>query len=596
MTYDNSTLDEVFSISSVISALEDEGCSVKKYSLIKKRGTARSRQSYKLTCFDGKEYLLSISSRGVQNFYFQRSIKQIKNFSSIMPEFNYAMPIFQGVTNGRNYMACEYLRNSRHTKDNYPVRAISAFYQRTSVKVNVCREILDDSLRQFLSSWPTEYHGGIQRLEEYNEYRLLLEKEKNLTLGWEHGDYTTNNILKVRKGYFLVDFEFARSNQPIFFDLYDYLRSLKKKNNVLENIPNVRLHECKYRLIKEINNIIDNQNKFVSIFSNLDHPKLSKSWDELQSRENGTYNTSRGWCKAWSKNFISGEMKLCIFTTWSSDSLTTLIPLYREGKVLKVIGVNPDLYDEFAVLCSNVEHSRYFADFLAANNFIFVGKYVGICDEFTQKFISFSHRMGITVDTEIIDTRPKTSLVDFAAPKKIKSDIKRLKNRIFAKLGDNPVLVLSVEHSSHELESFVDMHTKRWKGGALAKNSNLKVFINELAKEQLVQLSALRVGETTVAYHLAHRNHNKSITSWMPAYDPDLVELSPGKVLLYDMILELRKSGYEELDFGRGGESYKYWFCTGDTILINLVALPRLSIVHKLLDVAHRINNKFFYR
>ncbi len=72
-------------------------------------------------------------------------------------------------------------------------------------------------------------------------------------------------------------------------------------------------------------------------------------------------------------------------------------------------------------------------------------------------------------------------------------------------------------------------------------------------------LSAFYAGDTLVAAHFGLRCHG-ILHYWFPAFDPAYGKYSPGWVLLHELITHLPSLGCNILDFGPGGESYKWYF------------------------------------
>lgn len=575
-------------IRDVMLALKANGYLIKKYDLLARSKTARGRVMYKLYCEESRDLLLGISTGGIPSFYLQRSIRYSEEFSKSYPEFLHSPPILRGKINGHGYVVYEYLPSAEFTRDDYPLHSLHAFYARCAVEVTVNEEVVQKILESFLSAWPNDYWCAIRRLDEYVEYEALLRKEKKLTLAPEHGDYTTNNILRTQSGYFLIDFEFARDDQPVFFDAFDYLRSTNKGDAALKSIPNSVLHECKYRLIEQANKIVDEQNKNVTIFHASDHPALKSQWDYLYDKKGASYNLSREWCDIWCKNFLPNNGTVQIFTVWTEEKLAMLLPLYRQGSLLRPIGVQPDLYDGFSALCEDPSLCSHFVKYLKSNRLCFVGKYLSPADAFSSELFSNCYRLGLEVDSEVIDTRPSVVLSKFALSSKANADIKRLKNRIYKRFGAEPVIDISAAKDADAITALTEMHIKRWGGGPFKQNSLLPKFLFDVAQSTLTMLSILRVGNRTIAYHLGYKNSDGSVTSWIPTYDTDLSDCSPGKLLVHEVLASLKRDGHRKFDFGRGAEPYKYWFNTEDGVLINVAVFPNNSILGRLGQLARR--------
>jgi hypothetical protein len=89
---------------------------------------------------------------------------------------------------------------------------------------------------------------------------------------------------------------------------------------------------------------------------------------------------------------------------------------------------------------------------------------------------------------------------------------------------------------------------------------NVAMF-RELWRRGLAVVSSLSAGERLVAVHLGVL-WRRRFSSWIPAYDRAVTALSPGRLLLEDLLLESHRRGDAEFDFLLGGEPYKYHYAT----------------------------------
>jgi CelD/BcsL family acetyltransferase involved in cellulose biosynthesis len=79
-------------------------------------------------------------------------------------------------------------------------------------------------------------------------------------------------------------------------------------------------------------------------------------------------------------------------------------------------------------------------------------------------------------------------------------------------------------------------------------------------------LSVLYAGDTLAAVHLGVRS-GEILHLWIPAYNPDLRQHSPGALLLARLILESGSRGLGRIDMGKGTESYKAELQTGAVMM-----------------------------
>jgi len=124
---------------------------------------------------------------------------------------------------------------------------------------------------------------------------------------------------------------------------------------------------------------------------------------------------------------------------------------------------------------------------------------------------------------------------------------------------------VSEEEFEKYLNYFVHINQKRWQ----QKNArNIFSFESErhrrfyqlvtanFARKRWVLFYVLWLNNNPVAYIYCCKYGNK-IYHWNTAFDPQYFSLSVGKVLHRLAIEDIFNSGYDELDFMRGDESYK---------------------------------------
>ncbi|MFF3442162.1 GNAT family N-acetyltransferase [Streptosporangium sp. NPDC002721] len=79
-------------------------------------------------------------------------------------------------------------------------------------------------------------------------------------------------------------------------------------------------------------------------------------------------------------------------------------------------------------------------------------------------------------------------------------------------------------------------------------------------------LSTLRAGPHLIAAHFGLRSENV-LHWWFPVYDPAFANLSPGWMLLREIVAASPAMGITRIDFGRGDDEYKRRAKTGETLV-----------------------------
>jgi CelD/BcsL family acetyltransferase involved in cellulose biosynthesis len=77
-------------------------------------------------------------------------------------------------------------------------------------------------------------------------------------------------------------------------------------------------------------------------------------------------------------------------------------------------------------------------------------------------------------------------------------------------------------------------------------------------------LNRLEAGNRVLAQHLGPQHHDK-LSYWLPVYDPEAREVSPGRLLLWHTIQRATEDGVSMIDRGEGDVPYKRELATGST-------------------------------
>ena len=116
-----------------------------------------------------------------------------------------------------------------------------------------------------------------------------------------------------------------------------------------------------------------------------------------------------------------------------------------------------------------------------------------------------------------------------------------------------------------ELESFIDLHQKRWGERGLFPRTpggeQSRVLLRRLFElfgaDGPLELSFLSVGGRRIAAGL-HLETSEGYLYYNAGVDPDARELSPGVLMVHAYVARALAAGKRRMDFLRGDESYKY--------------------------------------
>ncbi len=315
------------------------------------------------------------------------------------------------------------------------------------------------------------------------------------------------------------------------------------------------------------------------VYSEFDET-LVTAWNGLYGK-GANYNLSYEWCSIWFKHFGKSR-KLYIITVWDNNSeLQLLAPFYLIRNRLALIGTKPDLYDEFNVLYSDEKYLDSLFDHIEGSKLELLLKHVNSESEFAKYFITRIHKQGTKTISSVTETKPSI-LPPFGLKGKVHSDVKRRKNNAVKQFGDELLFTYCVERKPQYIDEFIALHKKRWDGGLFVKKANVDKFMKDIFLHSeatvLSRLSFHRRGKA-VAFHFGYLDSNKVLWSSLPSYDTDYHDISPGKVLLYDLIFYSFGKGIAKFDFGRGSEPYKSTFANNHVILFNMKTYNKGTII-----------------
>jgi len=329
----------------------------------------------------------------------------------------------------------------------------------------------------------------------------------------------------------------------------------------------------------------------IKVYSEFNN-ELIKSWQDLYSL-GANYNLSPDWCKLWFKYF-KRKRNLYIITIQEGDELKLLAPFYIYRNRLSLIGTKPDLYDEFNILYSDVKYINKLIDYVTNNKLEINFKHVNSESEFGKHLVKNLSGKGISYISNITELKPFLNK-PFEPKRKLKDDLKRCKNNAVKLYNEELSFEYNIEDRNNYVKEFITLHKKRWNGGMLVKKANLELFIEDLLmRTDLTTFSRLSLSNLnkTVAYHLGYNDSDNTFWSSMPVYNTDFKPISPGKVLLNELINEVFNRSIKKFDFGRGSEPYKNWFSDNESVLFNIDTYNNRIFVIKIRNLLEKILKK----
>lgn len=308
-------------------------------------------------------------------------------------------------------------------------------------------------------------------------------------------------------------------------------------------------------------------------------------WNELVARsERPSVFQTFDWHTSWWETFKDPSWELLLIAATAGDSLVGLAPLYlrpltlegRGGREIRFIGEG---------------HGDYLTLILDRDR-------EGLVELFVEEILR--HAKGATravlreipAETELAHyLRARSSQItsriglvgEMICPRLCLADNDHRLNVILKKEGSKTRAAklykqlgklgeITVEHYKDAgqilplIGDFFQQHIVRWsvtQYPSLFLNprncSFYERFIVDLAPDGLVLLSALRLNDRPVAFHLGLASFGDFLY-YKPTFDLSFAKLSPGEVLLRELIEMCASQGFEYFDFTRGDEAYKRRF------------------------------------
>ncbi|MBS4224754.1 GNAT family N-acetyltransferase [Lederbergia citrea] len=154
--------------------------------------------------------------------------------------------------------------------------------------------------------------------------------------------------------------------------------------------------------------------------------------------------------------------------------------------------------------------------------------------------------------------------------------------------------VVTADEIEPIMNKLFELHCERWEKTNTPSRFRLKeerehalLAAKNLFNSNLLHLSYLIHNDEIVAVECA-KTDGKKIYLYLTAFNIKFKRYSVGNLLLYNLILEACKEGYEIVDFTRGNESYKQQWGTIDKYNVNYVFF-NLTLKSVLFKSIHRI-------
>jgi CelD/BcsL family acetyltransferase involved in cellulose biosynthesis len=300
-------------------------------------------------------------------------------------------------------------------------------------------------------------------------------------------------------------------------------------------------------------------------------------WGELLARDpNRHIFATPEWNRLWWEEFGAGN-DLFLLTLRRGDDIKAIVPLYRTEengmKVLRFIG-GVELTDYLGPICALEDRSEVaetLVSWLRGTDVEwdeFDAHCLPVPFGFADFLVDHADRQGMDFELDQEETSAVLLLPEdwesylSSLGSKSRHELKRKRRRLARDHPDASFRTATEETLDRDLKTFVEMHrgAEGHKGHFMAPE--VATFFERIARsfmdEGWLRIDFLEVGERAVASTFGFKA-GRTLYLYNSAYEPDAARLSPGFVLVSELVKESIEEGETNIfDFLRGPERYKY--------------------------------------
>jgi CelD/BcsL family acetyltransferase involved in cellulose biosynthesis len=299
-------------------------------------------------------------------------------------------------------------------------------------------------------------------------------------------------------------------------------------------------------------------------------------WRELLARDpNRHVFSTPEWNRVWWEEFGSNK-DLFLLTMARAEDVVAVVPLYRktEGdrKILRFMG-GIDLTDYLGPICSEADREEVadallewlmttdveWNEFDAHNMPVPFGFAEFLVDRADWRGLDFSLEQEETSAVLLLPESWEAYLERLKS--KDRHELKRKRRRIEREHPDAMIRRTTDETLEADLKLFVEMHrgTEGLKGHFM--RPEIATFFERVARAFApigwLRMDFLEIGDRAIASSFGFELDDRFYL-YNSAYEPDFGRLSPGFVLVSELVKGTIASNLRVFDFLRGPERYKY--------------------------------------
>jgi CelD/BcsL family acetyltransferase involved in cellulose biosynthesis len=281
------------------------------------------------------------------------------------------------------------------------------------------------------------------------------------------------------------------------------------------------------------------------------------------------------WNRVWWEEFSAGK-DLLLLTMGRGDEIAAIVPLYRKpesgGHVLRFLG-GIDLTDYLGPICSSADRdavAETLASWLGDSDVHwdeFDAHSMPVPSGFADSLVDHVDRRGLEFRLEQEETSAILPLpTDWTSylsglGSKGRHELKRKQRRLRREHPDARVRCATEETLDQDLKYFIEMHRGAEGHKGHFMRPDIATFFERMAREFMplgwLRLHLLEVEERPIASTFAFE-YDRTFYLYNSAYEPEVGRLSPGFVLVSELVATAIQRGLRFFDFLRGPERYKY--------------------------------------
>lgn len=315
-------------------------------------------------------------------------------------------------------------------------------------------------------------------------------------------------------------------------------------------------------------------------------------WRELLAADPDRHIfASPRWNKLWWEEFGAGK-DLFLIVMKRGDEVAAVVPLYRkiEGdrKILRFVG-GIDLTDYLGPICSLEDRddvAQALVQWLVTTEVEwdeFDAHNMPVPFGFAEFLVERADREGLVfkIDQEetaavLLLPRDWETYLESLDPKE-RRELKRKRRRIGREHPDASFRTATADTLEADLRTFVDMHRGAEGHKGHFMKPEIATFFERVARSFIavdwLRLDFLEIAGRAVASTFSFQT-DTTFYLYNSAYEPDAARLSPGLVLVSQLVQRSIEEGLTQFDFLRGPERYKYQL-GGQALPLHNVRLTR---------------------